>query len=143
VCSLIILHEAATRAPAATSILGRLRRPPLPSPAELYTWATAGRIVAYELDVWVLVKVGVGMELSDHQVLHLFRARRINVRQAGDLGVDRGGRYRRAVRGGIADWTLLSHYECKGEVQFVAIAEANEEGWLKAVRDALWILRID
>jgi hypothetical protein len=68
------------------------------------------------------VQVGVGVELSNNQIIHLFRIRRKDVGQASNLSIDSGHRlWRTAVCGNSIGQCLLAGYKSKIELDFVGV----------------------
>ena len=68
---LIIIQETATVAPAAALVFYRLGRFPFPGPIELNRRAAFGRVIPHELNVGIILQVGICMELSCDQVVQL------------------------------------------------------------------------
>ena len=137
---MIIFDEAAAIAPSTSAIFGWLWRPPFPRPIKLYARATARGVVSYQLHIWVLVQVWIGVELANDKILRLFSARCEDVCQARYLGIDRCSwafvfRCRCPI-----ELTLLPDNEGESEVEVVTVVKTNEEGW-SAASCALWILR--
>ena len=138
--ALIVLHKAATITPTTTAVLGWLWRSPFPGPIKLHTSTTSSRVVTHELDIGILMQVWVGVEFSDYQILYLFRSRREDVCQTGDLRVDRTCRRVFATSRRAIWLTLLSKDECEIEIQIVNVCKTDEEGRGRATGYAFWIL---
>lgn len=68
---LIIIQETATVAPAAALVFYRLGRFPFPGPIELNRRTAFSRVIAHELNVGIILQVGICMELSCDQVVQL------------------------------------------------------------------------
>ena len=139
-CPLIVFHKTTTVTPAATTIFRRLRRPPFPGPVELHTRAATRCVVSYKLHIRILMQIRVGVEFSHHQILHLFRTRCKDVRQAGDLCVEWGRYCVLTVRVCAIRLALLSGHEGEVEVEVIDVAKSDQERWWTAICDALWIL---
>jgi hypothetical protein len=119
--------NTAAGAPASATTLVRLGRGPFPRPLKLHRRASACGVVADQLDLWVLVQVGVRLKLSCHEVVQVSRTRGEDKRQAVDGGVDepRGRNGRGAV-----------HIVYAGHGQMLAKDEGEFERELFVVREA-------
>lgn len=83
-----VATHAARVPPSTTSILHVLRRLPLPRPVKGDGGTATSGEVAHELDVGILVQIGVGMEFAGDKVLYFARRRGVDICEAGDLGLD-------------------------------------------------------
>lgn len=90
-----------------------------------------GGVVANQLDLGVLVEVGVGVELARDEIVEVALARGKDKRQAMDVGVDeaRGGAVgRRGRRVGGGDGEVLAQDKGEVEEQLVVAGQAQQEG---------------
>ena len=115
--SLVVFQERADVSPASSFIFRRLGGPPFPVIVELYGWAAAGRYLGlHELDVWILVKVRIGMEFPGSKDIKILgtgskdESQPINCRVNGCLG-----RLRR--------WPL-PYNKREDEVELVAVVQS-------------------
>lgn len=86
--ALIVLHETAAVSPSRAAVLLCLWWTPLPLPLKGNRFLAAGRKVADELDIGVLVEVWVGVKFEGDEVLDFFGCGSCNVCEAVYDGVD-------------------------------------------------------
>lgn len=90
-----------------------------------------GGVVADQLDLGILVEVGIGVELARDEVVEVALARGKDKRQAVDVGVDeaRGGAVgSRRRRIGGRDGEVLAQDKGEVEEQLVVAGQAQQEG---------------
>jgi hypothetical protein len=124
--------DAAACAPTASATFVGLGGRPFPGPLKLHRGTAAGGVVAYQLDLGVLVEVGIGVELAGDEVVKLSGAVGKDKSQAVDAGVDQAGR---DTAGGGGVWVVyarhsqvLAEYECEVECEVLVVGQAYEEG---------------
>lgn len=124
----IVLDKAARVPPTTTPFFQRPRWLPLPSPFKGDRGATASAVISNQVDIGILVQVGVGVELPSDEVLDFPWSGCTNVGKSGDLIVCRRGLVvSRAGRLACGLRLRLAHHEGEGEYQLVVVVEFKEE----------------
>jgi hypothetical protein len=80
--------NTAAGAPTSTPTLAGLGRSPFPRPLKLHRRASACGVVSNQLNLGVLVEIGVGLKLPCHQVVQVLRTRGKDEGQAVYDGID-------------------------------------------------------
>jgi hypothetical protein len=84
---LIVVQETAAVPPATSLVLHSLGRLPSPAPFERHRGGTFGGVISDELDVGIILQVGVRVELPCDQIIQFFRVGRVGKREPHEIGV--------------------------------------------------------